>query len=100
MLAGAKCPGGETTSDLVTALTGWWRFNVTGGDPTCSGQVQRAATCPAVVPCLPAEACLGANVCDPKYAGERCGTCATGYYRNNGSCIPWCVLWGRGALRD
>lgn len=87
-LPGAKCPGGETTNDLVVALPGWWRFNVSGSSVTCGGQPGREATCPYLAPCLPVSACLGANTCDKPYTGDRCGTCATGFFRQNGSCSP------------
>lgn len=98
-LAGAVCPGGETTNDLVVASPGWWRFNVSGSSTACAGRSGRATTCPSVVPCLPSTACLGANVCDKQYAGVRCSSCASGFYRNNGSCIPcpsspWAIIVG------
>jgi hypothetical protein len=93
-LQGAACPGGEAELDLVTSLAGWWRYNVSGSSAACSTRPGRSATCPVLVPCLPAAssldsgACLGGNLCAPEYTGDRCGTCSAGYYRSSGSCIP------------
>ena len=98
-LPGAFCPGGETIVDLVVALRGWWRFNVTGDHWACVGRNNRLSTCPNVVPCLPASACLGNNLCSAPYDGDRCSNCATGFYRNNGNCVPcpsspWAIIIG------
>lgn len=45
-----------------------------------------------VVPCIPAEACIGANICAPGYVSQaplfRCGYCAKGFYRSNAACVP------------
>eukprot|EP00937_MAST-01D_sp_MAST-1D-sp2_P001546 g1546.t1 len=52
------------------------------------------AVCLQVVPCEPADACLGDNTCEEGYTDTRCATCAKGYYRLNGACdkCPKCSM--------
>lgn len=56
-----------------------------------------------VVSCMPAEACLGSNLCATGYVSKaplfRCASCAAGYYNNDGPCVkcpesPAAVLVG------
>ncbi|KAA0154911.1 hypothetical protein FNF29_02052 [Cafeteria roenbergensis] len=80
---------------------GWWRAYAT--TPTEEGLCPElrqnrpgkfAGTCPTFVPCEPAGACLGSNICAEAYAGERCAVCAEDYFRYNSECakcpdMPW-----------
>ena len=52
--------------------------------------------CPASVACMPSHACIGDNLCSAAYSGERCASCAAGYYKINSSCqvcpkIAWII---------
>lgn len=60
---------------------------VPSGDCSDESQVLRSI-CPASLPCMPKEACLGNNTCDTPYVGSRCANCAEGYYKINGECQP------------
>ena len=44
-----------------------------------------------LVSCLPIDACVGANACAEGYESKaplfRCGSCASGYYNNDGVCV-------------
>lgn len=80
-------------------------FNLNSSDANypegAFGASRQAAQCPpsavirgrdvCIVACLPAEACLGDNVCAVGYKSKaplfRCATCDTGYYKRNGECI-------------
>lgn len=84
-----------------TSLSGWWRsYASTPTEPgLCPPQRQTrpgkfAGSCPTFVPCEPAAACVGDNVCAPEYTGDRCAQCAKNYFRFNGECaqcpdLPW-----------
>ena len=47
------------------------------------------STCPYVVPCEPAEACAGDNVCSNGYTGMKCSKCMEGFSRQDGYCVEW-----------
>ena len=44
-----------------------------------------------IVPCVPADACIGSNLCATGYMSKppyfRCASCATGYYLQGPSCV-------------
>ena len=87
---GALCPGGETTDDRVTSLSGYWRVTILSQltDAVCPSQRQGDALpyCVYTVACAPKESCQGSNVCATGYTGDRCATCDNGYFRTNGNC--------------
>jgi hypothetical protein len=100
---GAWCPGRELVRDLVKALPGFWRFNLTVPDARCdaprSGPTRAANGCPWFAACAPVESCTGNNTCAMGYTGDRCALCDDGYYRFNSSCArcpssPWAVIVG------
>ena len=67
-------------------------FNLNGSSSSaCPAGMQVPGRDVCIVPCLPAEACLGSNVCAEAYASKaplfRCGSCAPGYYNNDGPCV-------------
>ncbi len=97
---GSKCPGGETIFDLVTALPGFWRANLSTPNSNCHADRQMRNECPVFKPCEPSWACTGENTCLIGYEGDRCAFCLKGeYYRINGVCQkcpdrPWVILVG------
>jgi len=103
-MRGAVCPGSEQVVDLVYALPGYWRSNLTVPQPASMchpntmGRVMYG--CPSLYACEPPWSCLGSNVCAEGYEGERCMFCLRGkYYRVNGECVKcpdsvWAVIIG------
>ena len=100
---GAFCPGNELYEDLVVSLPGWWRYNSTTPSLCNPLRVDRILTnaayggCPVFIACEPTDSCLGANICAEEYTGDRCASCASGFYRVNDSCVkcpnsPWVVV--------
>lgn len=87
---GADCPGGELDYDLTVALPGFWRFNTTTKELCHPLRTHRADAggpgCPVFVACSPSESCLGNNVCQEAYTGDRCQDCADGFYHVNAKC--------------
>jgi len=86
---GATCPG---TPVEPVALPGFWREEMPPSDPffkqLCPPARQDRPTCPLLVSCVPASACLRNNTCALGYEGERCSQCLRGrYYRVDGECI-------------
>ena len=72
---GGFCPGG----DRVWALPGYWNPGEDSG---------------IVIPCEPAERCLGTvdsnglgSGCAPEYTGDLCGECVDGFYDSGGECV-------------
>ena len=86
---------------LPVPIAGWYNLNSTAQldnpngtlfqlCPDERGIVKRAdQTC--IVPCEPAEACVGANLCAEGYRDTapayRCSACADNYYRIAGDCV-------------
>jgi hypothetical protein len=84
--AGADCLGDECLVNEgilcneyhePTSQAGWWRaYASTPTEPgLCPPERQSrpgtfAGSCPTFVPCEPAAACVGANVCAPEYTGK------------------------------
>ena len=67
-------------------------FNLNGSYATaCPPSMKVPGRDVCVVPCLPADACIGDNFCSDAYMSKepffRCGSCAPGYYNNDGPCI-------------
>ena len=68
-----------------------------GADNRCHPDRWDRATCPYVVPCEPASACIGDNACAIGYTGMKCSKCMTGYSRTDGVCVgcdsnPWIMI--------
>jgi hypothetical protein len=59
----------------------------TGADNRCHIDRWDRSTCPYVVPCEPAEACAGDNVCAYGYTGMKCSKCMEGFSRTDGVCV-------------
>jgi hypothetical protein len=113
-----KCPRGAICDSVFNgdnytepeSLTGWWRMSLPMPNDLCPSERQARPegyeTCSTFVPCEPAEACTGENICTVGYAGERCSKCALGYYKRQGGCVscpecPACMyllFLGVGAL--
>jgi hypothetical protein len=101
-----KDVSGVQYADYATpdALTGWWQVKGSDTDPLECLQKQRLApnlavtsSCNKFVPCEPKFACTGENKCEESYGGERCSTCADGFYKLGGRCelcpdCPLCIL--------
>ena len=88
---GALCPGGETDTDLVKSIAGYWRVVPAQLTPeACPPQRQGAALpyCVNTIACQPSDSCLGNNVCSAGYTSDRCSLCADGFFRTNGHCAP------------
>lgn len=88
---GTTCPGGETATDLVTALPGFWRIAESEvSAANCPPQRQGASLpfCVYAVACQPSSSCLANNTCAEGYVGQRCALCDSGFFRANGSCAP------------
>ena len=109
------CPQGgvcEGSFDEPYAGVGWWMVNVaTTSDSTAASSTRRLLRstrrrhlaelstecpperanrdfCPVMIPCEPAESCLGNNTCAVGYTGERCSECTVGtHYRLAGECV-------------
>ena len=79
MLNVANSPSGSDGGSLVGA--------VTGADNRCHSDRWDRSTCPYVVPCEPAEACAGDNVCSNGYTGMKCSKCMEGFSRQDGYCV-------------
>jgi len=43
--------------------------------------------CPHVIPCEPAESCIGVNRCANGYTGKKCNKCDQGSFRIDGYCV-------------
>ena len=77
----APCPPGATCrpSDPVpmepVADEGFYRVLTERAAGDCSDGREHRALCYSVVPCLPADACEGGNVCKKGYTGTRCAEC-------------------------
>merc|ERR1711968_418745 len=78
MLNAGNSPSG---SDEVAPAT------VTGADNRCHSDRWDRSVCPYVVPCEPAEACAGDNVCAYGYSGMKCNKCMEGFSRTDGVCV-------------
>jgi hypothetical protein len=68
-----------------------------GPDNRCHSDRWDRATCPYIVPCEPASACIGDNVCAMGYTGMKCAKCMDGYSRSDGVCVqcdsnPWIMI--------
>jgi hypothetical protein len=96
---GARCQGGGYEPQ---ALQGWWLLQVGASDANCQAALRATRVgegedgrgeCPYFVPCEPKAACDGVNKCAPAYAGERCTTCAAGYYKLQGECTTCPSCW-------
>lgn len=94
--AGAICPGGERFVDLDIASSGYWRINasVSSSDAQifCDSprliSRQNGTGCPIYEPCSPSDSCLGNNICNIGYTGDRCSQCSPGtYHRVNNACV-------------
>ena len=72
------------------SIPGWYSLDAEMGNPEC-GRSERPypynTTCFDLVPCEPAESCVGANECAPEYTGVRCSQCAERFYRVAGLCV-------------
>ena len=84
-MRGAECAGygAEPVSQVE-----WWIQNATDDqcDPLRRQPASHREYCPQTIPCEPKLACAGENECTLGYAGERCATCAFGYYKRAGFC--------------
>merc|ERR1711871_1426374 len=60
---------------------------ITGADNRCHSDRWDRSVCPYVVPCEPAEACVGDNVCANGYTGMKCSKCMEGFSRQDGYCV-------------
>merc|ERR1711871_233433 len=60
---------------------------VEGRENKCELDRWHREVCPYVVPCEPAEACVGDNVCAPAYSGKKCSKCAANHFRMDGLCV-------------
>jgi hypothetical protein len=82
---GFDCKMGNMTNP--TSRAGWFISSEVVPSLLCSPQSQKMREiCPAALPCYPSGACLGDNVCDVHYGGDRCAECARGAVRVNGHC--------------
>lgn len=78
---------------------GWYLSMETVPSPECPAETQTMRTvCPAALPCIPKDSCLGNNTCSAGYKGERCAVCTGGYYKINGRCqpcpdAPWVIVF-------
>eukprot|EP01032_Pedospumella_encystans_P011294 gene11294-13139_t len=83
---GFYCPAAGTVQPL--ASPGWYVMYESVPSQRCSANSQKqTSVCPVAWPCDPPESCLGLNVCDTLYGGERCAECASGMLRVNDSCV-------------
>jgi hypothetical protein len=80
MPSGADSPSGSDGGDALVGA-------VTGADNRCHSDRWDRSTCPYVVPCEPAEACAGDNVCANGYTGMKCSKCMEGFSRQDGYCV-------------
>jgi len=95
LLTGLLCE--EDNMLWPIAASGWYMSLLSTPNSDCPTTTQTRETCPAVLPCLPSDSCLGNNTCSGGYVGDRCATCAEGYYRINGRCEvcpdhPWLIF--------
>ena len=79
------------------SASGWYMSYATGESEDCVEENKDREYCPVVQPCIPLASCLGNNTCADEYEGDRCATCAEGYYRINGLCqecpsAPWAIV--------
>jgi hypothetical protein len=90
---GAVCEGGLAEPYSKAA---WWGTLRPTPDERCHELRQHREECWQFRACEPHEACTGRNQClttggdnaKPIYTGDRCGECATSYYRVGGFCVP------------
>lgn len=88
------------TDGLVYPISDYGFFMTDMSIPSdmCSPESQVVReTCPAALPCIPEESCLGNNQCSREYTGERCAKCKDQFYRINGRCVqcpeaPWAIF--------
>lgn len=87
---GSYCPYDNMSVPLSVA--GWFIMYDKTPSSRCSKETALRSACPVALPCYPSEACLGSNICDSRYKGERCSTCTSTSVRINGTCEDFSVL--------
>jgi len=96
-LTGYVCDSDGLYSPM--SAPGWYLSMETVPSPDCPAETQTMRTvCPAAVPCIPKESCLGNNTCSTGYKGDRCALCSGGFYKINGRCqpcpdAPWVIVF-------
>ena len=94
-ITGFVCENDNMYSPI--ASRGWYLAYMTSGNKDCPTYTADRPYCPVVQPCMPSNSCEGNNTCSTEYTGDRCATCAEGYYRINGRCqecpsSPWAIV--------
>lgn len=85
-----ECPGGADCktnphfAEEPESVAGYWKFEVDVNEDNCGEAYddrKHRSNCYEVVPCAPAEACEGGNVCGYGYTGEKCNDCCDALHR-------------------
>ena len=81
-VAGAAAPAASDGGSMDAAAS-----ELTGADNRCHMDRWNRPVCPYFVPCDPAVACIGDNMCGVGYVGKKCNKCDYGYFRTDGYCV-------------
>lgn len=85
-----ECPGGSTCDwrrDYTSepeSNEGYWRLEHPVSEEKCGETFEERKhrpNCYEIVPCAPADACDGANVCGTGYTGFKCNSCCDALHR-------------------
>ena len=81
---GAICENNPHYSEEPESMYGYWKFEVPVTEENCGDSFEERKhreNCYEVVPCAPADACVGENKCGYGYTGEKCNYCCDALHR-------------------
>ena len=103
---GPFCDAPTTEGGEPVSVKGFWRSDIANSssdffdDEVCDPLRQVRESCPLLLGCIPAFACVGNNTCEEGYVAERCSECKPfEFFRISGVCKecpsnPWLPIAG------